>query len=282
MSISNAVGLHRQVLIRALAALFVPALLFCHGPAGASYITMETETSASRVESGVEIKLSATNRGDEEAHHVQPEVRLLGQAIAGPLRQSLRPGELYSWKTTVEVQKDSLLPGRYPIFIVLDYTDRNLYPFSAVSATYMDSGKGRPSHVSGRIPTVEISHKGKIEIRLSNQDDHDRNVTLKMVGPRELSLKGMKGPLFVKARSEISVSSAVTNLSALSGSSYRVYAAVEYEEAGVHFSTAIPGIVTIGSSESPVRRYRWVLIGLGVLLFVLLMAVQLIRRRGSR
>lgn len=282
MSISITFQGHRQALIRALAALFVPAFLFCHGPAGASYITMETETTASMVESGVEINLSATNRGDEEARHVQPEVRLLGQAIAGSLRQGLRPGELYSWETTVAVQKDSLLPGRYPIFIVLDYTDRNLYPFSAVSATYLDSGKGRPSHVFGRISTVEISHKGKIEIRLSNQDDRDRNVTLKMVGPRELSLKEVKGPLLVPAHSELSVSSAVTNLSALSGSSYRVYAAVEYDEAGEHFCTAIPGIVTIGDSESPVRRYRWFLIGLGGLLFVALIAVQFFRRRSPR
>jgi len=269
-------------MIRALTSLFVPAILFCHGPAGASYITMETETATSMVESGVEIKLSATNRGDEEARHVQPEVRLLGQAIAGPLRQSLRPGELYSWETTVAVQKDSQLPGRYPIFIVLDYTDRNLYPFSAVSATYMNFGNGRPSHVSGRIPTIEISHKGKIEIQLSNRDDRERRVSLEMVGPRELSLKEVKGPLLVPAHSDLSVSSSVTNLSALSGSSYRVYAAVEYDEAGEHFSSAIPGIVTIGTSESPVRRYRWFLIGLGGLLFVVLITVQLLRRRSSR
>jgi len=243
---------------------------------------METETSASLVDDDVKINISAANRGDEEARHVQAEARLLGREIAGPLRQGLRPAELYHWETTFPVQGERLPSGRYPVFIVLDYTDRNLYPFSAVSAAYLDIGKGRPAKVSGRISPVEIARKGKIEVRLSNQDDRDREVDLQLVGPRELSLGVVTSPLLVPARSEQSVSTTVTNLAALTGSSYRIYAAIEYDEAEVHFSTAIPGIVTIGALESPVRRYRWFLIGLGGFLLIALIAVQLLRRRSSR
>lgn len=272
--------------IRTLAALAVPTLILFAGlfagPAGASYITMETAATATLTEDGIAILVSATNRGDEEAHHVQAEVRLLGRALSGPRSPVVRPGKNYRWETTEAAGAESLEPGRYGVFIILNYTDRNLYPFSAVSATYLDVGQSRPAQIFGRLEPVEIAHKGKVKVHLSNPEDRAREVTVEMVGPHELSLEGAAKTFAVSSGSEKTVTVRVKNVSALAGSSYRVYASVVYEEDGLHHAAAVPGMVTIGASMSPIRRYRWVFVGAGGLLVLGLVAAQFLRRKGSR
>ncbi|MCG6536578.1 MAG: hypothetical protein L7F78_18190, partial [Syntrophales bacterium LBB04] len=158
------------------------------------------------------IHLSIGNRGDEGAYNVRAFVDVDGKRLAGKLKNSLGVNESYEvdFRTGISLQK----PGRYPVMVTIEYTDNNMYPFTVLSANYINYMEPQNSRVLGMVPELTVSDSGSLQVVLSNIDREDRKVVVRPMAPKEFFFTDTRREVLVKSGEKKPVSFSVRNLAA--------------------------------------------------------------------
>ncbi len=211
--------------------------------AHASYISLNTSLS-SKVE-GRTLKVAAmsVNKGDEPAYNVRAEFKVGGKVILAEKRSELPVDASYQARASIPLS--AAKPGSYPLILIMHYTDANQYPFSALSAQTFVLGKESPSPLFGQVKSTTFSKEGKLRFKLKNLGDKEIAARTYLVTPRELTANEQKLELAVGPKSEQSAGFSVKNFSALSGSTYQIFAVSEFEDGGTHYTSIAPGTIKI-------------------------------------
>jgi hypothetical protein len=250
---------------------FVLAMIFLFivvsTPVGASYITMDTQTSPSYDGKRFKMTVDVTNRGDESAYNVQVSADINGQVKTTPPKNNLE----IKGKHSVEIDADLALTkaGRYPVVVNVDYTDANQYPFSAMTITHFVYRENLPSQIFGTLQNIEISTGGSLALSLKNLDEKPKDVMVRLVLPKELSSSNLTRTIPVKGKSEEKVHFDVKNFSALPGSSYSIFAIMGYDEGDLHYSASVGGNIKVTAEQGFVKSNQRLLIGVAVALGVI-------------
>jgi len=232
--------------------------------AKASFITLETKPSSSFDGKRFKMTVAVTNNGDEAAYNLQISAGINNRMVTTPAKESLGVKEKYS----VEMATDLTLEkaGRYPVIVNVDYMDANQYPFSAISITHFVYRENLPSQIFGTFRNIEISTKGSLVLSLKNLGEKDKNLSVRLVLPKELSSHDLSRTLSLKAKSEEKASFEVNNFSALPGSAYSIFAVMEYDEGGLHYSNSVAGNIKITKEQGFVRSNQRILVILAIIL----------------
>ena len=212
------------------------------------------------------VNLKVGNTGDEAALSVTPSLRFGDQVVRGKGKQSLAPNT--SFEETLTLPVGSLGEGRWPYRIAVDYTDQNQYPFQALQTQAILVGNPPPAKIA--VPAIksdDIAGSGTLTLTVKNltADPHTARVSvfvpegLEATDPvREVKLEGWK---------EQVLEVPVTNRTALAGSRYPVFVAVEYDDGSVHQAAVAQGMVSVIEVQSFFSRNgRLLWIGAGVLI----------------
>lgn len=262
-------------IIGVLLLLFVFA-----GTSEAKFITIETDIISAKIEKdAVTLKIGVANKGDEGAYNVKIGVDIGGKVLAGSLRDALEVNGKYTEEFTSPVGFKK--PGKYPIVIFVDYTDRNQYPFTALAVVYPTYKEGVVGRAVGEMGKASISDKGVLGVKIKNLEDADKKVTIRIVLPKEFSGGDTKKEVEVKAGSEAAVSFDVKNIAALPGSSYQVYALLEYEDDKYHYGSAVGGVINVEEKKKALSAYKWSLAAIAVILTVMVAYLNL-RKKGRK
>ncbi|MFA5113048.1 MAG: hypothetical protein WC529_01995 [Candidatus Margulisiibacteriota bacterium] len=255
-------------------ATVLAALLFGTLACQASFISLNT-TLTSKLERGkLRVMVQVVNKGDESAFGVQAELRVGGRTILAEKKQELPVNAAYQVKALVPL--DLQTPGSYPLILVMHYTDANQYPFSALTGqAFVYQREGVPP-LFGQVKPATFAKEGRIDLLLKNSGDREIKATTRLVIPRELTVAGDAQPLTVPARGQKSASFSLSNFSALSGSTYQVFAVAEFEDNGLHYTCLAPGTVKINESNVLVN-YQAYFIALIVILALGFVALQFVR-----
>ena len=247
-----------------LPVLLLLLFAFDTAPVQASFITMETQTSPTYDGKRFKMTVDVTNKGDEPAYNVQISADINGQVISTPAKDSLQ----VNTKHSVQMANDLALEkdGRYPVIINVDYTDANQYPFSAFAITHFNYRKNLPSQVFGTLRNIEISTKGSLVLDLKNLGENEKNVSVRLVLPKELSSSGLSKTIALKGKSEVKLSFEVKNFSALPGSNYSIFALMGYDEDDLHYSASVSGSVKITKEQGFVKSNQRLLIVVAIVL----------------
>jgi hypothetical protein len=231
-------------------------------PVKASFITLETHANPTYDGKRFKMAVDVTNKGDESAYNVQISADINGQMSTTPAKDNLQVKEKHS----VEVATDMTLTkaGRYPVIVTVDYTDANQYPFSAISITHFVYRENLPSQVFGTLQNIEISTTGSLTLSLKNLDEKEKNVTVRLVLPKELSSPSLLRTIPLKAKSEEKVSFDVKNFSALPGSTYSIFAIMGYDAGDLHYSASVGGNIKVMQDQGFVKSNQRLLIGLAI------------------
>ena len=249
----------RALVLRAAAgALAAPAA------AGTISITISQAVAVSADKLMVNLKVG--NTGDEAALSVTPSLRFGDQGVRGKGKQSLAPNT--SFEETLTLPVGSLGEGRWPYRIAVDYTDQNQYPFQALQTQAILVGNPPPAKIA--VPAIksdDIAGSGTLTLTVKNltADPHTARVSvfvpegLEATDPvRDVKLEGWK---------EQVLEVPVTNRTALAGSRYPVFVAVEYDDGSVHQAAVAQGMVSVIEVQSFFSRNgRLLWIGAGVLI----------------
>ena len=262
------------------AALFLVAacLLASTAAAGTITITIAQEAELRDGEFAVDVKVS--NSGDEAAHSVTPILRFGDEEVRGKTHPALAPNR--ALEASLAVPVSDLGEGRWPYQIAVDYTDANQYPFQALQvATYI---VGNPPPAKVAVPEIDapaISGTGELAIRIRNLTGSERRAKVGVLAPEGLEVTEPAGEIVLAAWGEKTISVPVTNRTALPGSRYPVFVAVEYDDGPVHHTLVARGMVEIvgtGSFLDSGGPYLWIGAALLGFVFVLLVVFRVARR----
>jgi hypothetical protein len=249
------------------------------GLALAGNISITTTQGSSIDGEQLRVDLTIGNSGDEAAHAVSPVLRFGEASVRGARHETLAPGARVT--DTLEVAVGALGPGRWSYAIAVDYADANQYPFQALQMGSVTVGNPPPAKVAVPKMTAEpLAKEGSLAITVKNLSGESRTVGMTLHVPDGLEIIGGAREVALEPWQEQALDVAIVNRTALPGSRYPIFAAVEYDLDETHYSVVAQGIVEITSAQNFVERhggqFRFWAIGLG-LAFVLLVGWRLIR-----
>lgn len=265
---------------RLLTVLALLATLGAASPGRAGSISITT-TQTPKYEAGtLSVSVTIGNSGDEAAYSVSPVLSFGDQTVRGTRHETLAPGGTVEDSLALEVGE--LGPGRWIYAVAVDYADANQYPFQALQLGSTAIGNVGPAKVTATKVTAEpIAKDGRLSIALKNLAGEARDVRVTTHVPEGLEVTSDVGETTLEPWEERAVTAEVVNRTALAGSRYPVFVAVEYDQDDGHHGNVFQGVVEITSAANVVEEYGhtfwWYALGLG-LVFVILVAVRLLRR----
>jgi len=223
----------------------------------AGYITIETTTTVTVTGNTASIRITATNKGDEPANNVRMTLTFASKDLSGDLKDVIAIKGSYSSEFTVPIEFKK--PGRYPIIVSVEYTDANLYPFSALSVSYLNYNNPANAMVSGDISQLDLADKGKLSIKAKNIDSVERKFNIRLVSSKDFSVLQPETSISVGPGKEKSVSFDIKNISALPGSKYQVFAILSYEDDSRYYSTITSGTINVKKHKGIFNIYLTIL-----------------------
>ena len=207
--------------------------------AAASYISIQSAVTAA----GNKTTIKVTNLGDEAAYNVQLSLEANNQKTASSIKKQLGVRESFEWNVPLAFKTEN--PGKYPLILTTNYEDANSYPFSAISVSAFDYKQATVSDIAAKISNLELSDKGILELKIKNTAESAKDADIRLIVPKELTANKDRLSAKVQAKSEMPVNFEIEKFSALAGSSYAVFAVIEYDEEGMHYTSTANGAVKI-------------------------------------
>ena len=226
------------------------------------------------------VKATVGNLGDEAAKSVALNLRFGHRHVRGKVHEVLQPGATFEEELSIET--GLLGDGRWPYQIAVDYADANLYSFQALLVTTTVVGSPPPATLSvPEIKSTGIARSGPLSITLKNLAGPERVVSYRVLVPEGLEATEPTGTMPLNGWGEETTSVEVVNRTALAGSRYPVFVAVEYEDGGTHQSVVAQGIVDIVAPRKFLEENQMFLLA-GAALLVALWIVLAVRRATTR
>jgi len=242
----------------------------------ASYISLNTSLSSKVEGNNLKVMVSSVNKGDESAYNVQAEFRAGGRTVLAEKRAGLPVDAAYQAQATIPVPLNR--PGTYPLVLVMHYTDANQYPFSALTAQTFIYRQEAVSPIFGQVRSTSFAKEGKLNFKLKNLGDREIRAATRLIAPRELTVEEEKLELSVGAKSEQSAGFTVRNFSALSGSTYQVFAVSEFDDGGLHYANIAPGTIKIVEERGFLGLSQTVIIVILAALVLVFIGAQFIKK----
>src|SRR5215468_10013112 len=267
--------------MRVLVLLLVSYALAAPAAAGTISITISQDVAVSGDQLKVNLKVG--NSGDEAALSVTPSLRFGDQVVKGKGKESLGPNS--SFEETLTLPVGSLGEGRWPYRVAVDYTDQNEYPFQALQTQTVIVGNPSPAKVLATpIQNQDISGSGTLNLTIKNLTGDPRTARVSVFVPegleaadpvREVKLEGWKDHVL-----EVPI----INRTALDGSRYPVFVAVEYDDGAVHEAAVTQSMVSVVGADTFLNRNAGRLRGGAIALVALwlLWTVRVYLRRRNR
>jgi hypothetical protein len=227
-----------------LAALLAPTV------AAAKSISISIMPSVEVKDGALTARVRLSNSGDEAAESVVPVLQFGEKTARGETHPSLGPNE--SMTATLSVDVGTLGPGRWPYHLAIDYTDANQYPFQALHVGLVTVGASPPpSKVAvSEVKADPLSSSGAVHVRLKNLSAVERRAAVTIALPEGLEASNRSDPVRLAAWQETTVSVPIVNRTALAGSHYPIFAAVEYDEDAAHQTVVAQTVIEILSAQS--------------------------------
>jgi len=223
--------------------IFLPLLICGRSPLEGSVISLQSQVKNTVRGETLETTITVTNRGDETALNIQITAKSPQSSKQSAVLPDLPVGKSHSETSTFSLA--GLNPGLYPLIVNIGYTDANLYPFSALAISPITYKTGSAPSILGLLGNAKVRQSGRLDLKVKNLENQNRHLTIQLLTPRELSAENPLTTLDLSPGAESKVSFVVRNFAALKGSTYAVYATMEYEENGIHFTALAPGTLTI-------------------------------------
>ena len=247
--------------------LLLAVILFVMPIVVASYLSMQSSITVTENKTIITV----TNLGDESAYNVQLSMDINEQKKISDLKSQLGMQEKFEWKMTLDSKPKN--PGKYPLILTTSYQDANSYPFSAISVSTFDYKQGAISDIAAKINSIEITDEETLELTIKNTADTTKNLNIRLIAPKELTANKEKLRVKLPAKTESSINFEIKKFSALAGSSYVVFAVIEYDEDGKHYTTVTNGLVKVTEKKN-IFNNRNLLIALLIILVIIFIYAQ--------
>jgi hypothetical protein len=250
----------------------------------ATYISLTSTVDMERLVNSTVAYANITlvNSGDEPAYEVVVEPMPPKDFVAEQISMgNINPNQTSIGTFKLTIPEDAI-PGSYSVPILIRYADLNNYPFTFVTHLRFFYQLPLQSNILCVLPTDEIElvgeNKATMQLKIQNQDEVEHQVTVKLHTPNQIAVQEKERVITLPASSETKLDFVISPLGALPGGSFFVFATVDYEEDGRHYSViSTPGRITT-SKETPWVSMIAPVIAVVVILLVLVLIYMQFRK----
>jgi len=257
----------------------VAAFVILLGAAGAHAGNISiTMTATAEVKDGnLVVGLKVGNTGDEAANSVVAALHVRDKDVRGQRRDTLDPGA--NVQETLTLPLGDVGQGRWPYRVSVDYTDANQYPFQALHAASFTIGSPAPAKVA--IPSIQVpalSDSTTASLTVKNLAGTARTASVSLFVPEGLEATDGTRQVELPAWGTADVQATLVNRTALAGSRYPVFVAVEYDDEGTHQALVSSSTVEVQQHRALVSRgLLWAVGGL-VAAWVIILVARAVRK----
>ena len=255
----------KKLLLLLLMIIIIPSI-------AASYISIQSQITTTENRTIVKV----TNLGDEAAYNVQLSLDINNKKTISNVKERLGIQKSFEWKVPLAAKPKN--PGKYPLILTTNYQDANFYPFSAISVSAFDYKQSTISDIAAKINNIELSDEGTLELTIKNLADTAKNIDIRLIVPKELTADKEKLRAKLPAKTQSTIHFEIKKFSALVGSSYVVFAIIEYDENNRHYTTMASGVVKIAEKKNIFTNQN-LLISLLVILVVIFVYFQFKKKK---
>lgn len=215
-------------------------LLFIPLNAGATYISLSSTTDTERIvnATSTEVNITVTNLGDEPAYDLIVDP-IYSRGLTG---EQVSLGNINPNQTSAGTIKLSIpanaAPGRYSMGLLIRYNDQNDYPFSFVTLVKFFYKTPVQANVVGLLDEVTLPVTGRetMHLKIQNRDDKPHEAVVHLYTPNQIAVVEKEKTITLAPSSETTVDFVVSSVGALPGANYFVFATIDYDENGNHYS----------------------------------------------
>jgi hypothetical protein len=241
----------------------------------ASFISITTQISDIQLGNGEgQSTFSIRNQGDETAFNVGLTLDLPpGFEAEDVFIGKLGPDEANEGSFHVTTKED-VKRGVYPAMLVVNYRDANSYPFSAITPFTIIKGERTRSRVFGVFNEVKLAgdKSERLTLSIKNPENEARNLMVHIYLPNELNVDESLKTIKIDPLDERNIVYSVSSFSALSGSTYVIFASITYEKGGAAYATFSRGTIKIVEEETLFSNQ--ILIAVLLILLIVLLFYQ--------
>jgi hypothetical protein len=279
--------LFRYLVLTLFVSLVIPLTTF------ASFLTISGENKLSIKKDSTGLRINGTvmirNSGDETAYNVRPVLmfeKIRTTALWGGEQQSIDSNQSYTWTVDYLLPAATEYKGAYPVYVKFLYEDRNGYKFTAPSVLSLNTPElGNDELVN--LYTNKLNPKAvcepsgqayKCTVTMLNRNPTPIQATVQLFTTDELVSTPENLEIAIPpAPEETRVSFAITNFSALIGSTYPVVVGINWKQDGLNNF-----ISTISSVKIEEISPTFIPIVIGVLVVLVLIATIVLIRLKPR
>lgn len=248
--------------------------------ASATYISLATTVDLDKIVNATspEANITIINEGDEPAYDVIVEpVSNQGLTAEQITMGNVNPNQTVVGTLKLNIPTDAI-PGKYSMGLIIRYNDLNNYPFTFVTPLKFFYKTAVQSNVVGLLNEVELSgdEKKTLTLKLQNRDDKQHQLAIRLYTPNQIAVDGKERALTLAPSSETAVDFTVSSLGALPGGNFFVFAILDYDDDGKHYSVISGnGRILTAKERSYMGVLAPIIIVIVVVLVLLLIYLQL-------
>jgi hypothetical protein len=205
-------------------------------------------TARGRIDGNVvQVDLSVTNAGTDDAYAVVPEVELQSGRQQGLAVPALEGGDAHAWQLALPVPAG---PGTYPLIARVRYADARGTPLSAVVVDLVCAPPCARDAVRVAFPawTLFLQERYLVSVAVENGGAAPLAVDLHAVLPDELPGQVTQRPVVAPAGGRADVPVVIENAHAQPGGTYAAWALVEFDADGLHHAAVAQAPVVVDES----------------------------------
>ena len=140
----------------------------------------------------------------------------------------------------------------------------------------LDYKEAAVSDIAAAMGNIQLSDKGILELKIKNTGESAKNSTIRLIVPKELTVDKDKLSVKLPAKSEASAKFKIEKFSALPGSSYAVFAVIEYDD-GKHFTSTANAIINVVKEKKLFFMPYWTVIAIIAVLSIAFVRLQFVK-----
>ncbi len=222
--------------------------------AQASVITPEVTAMVTPTTYTLQVSVSITNKGDEAAYNVNSIIRIESIELSSKTLDNLPAEKNTTFHFSVPWKGKN--PGKYFVEILVNYTDKSQYPFSAPSVAPFVWKEASTPQVFCNMKNVSIEKSSRLPLTFQNLSDHPLHLHFDLFLPRELHAASYERELSLSPYETREARIELLNQMGTDKSVYPIYTVIDYDENGHHFGTFSSSNLLI-VHKTFFQRYGW-------------------------
>ncbi len=223
--------------------------------ANAGELTINVKMTLSVVSDRIEVRITATNIGNEATHQMESTLSIFDQSLKSPILRRLDVQQNHSF--FFEVVRPVNKRGVFPFVGEVRFHDAKLYPYSALAAGTFKLDSKFFAGLTAEVGDLTIKKKETLAIHVINHSKDPKNVNALLYLPQALMTPEKNKRLRLGSNGKSVLEFPVQNRFGKGGATYPVFCILEYNDQGHHQAVILRPKIRLDEPKNWFIVTRW-------------------------